>query len=157
MAACFRHVDGFRRWGQIFSGFPAVTEPPLFWGSNPWPRSRRPDLPSTGVSQVVPYDSAWPAQAKEETTRLPAALGQRVREIEHIASTAVPGLAAKPIIDLQAGIVKPTSVRSSAVADAYSGSGRVRASRRSRRAGTPMLPPPTACRDEPKHRLDRKL
>src|SRR5262245_35316949 len=61
---------------------------------------------------VVAYDTAWPAQAQEEMARLRAVVGHRVREIEHIGSTAVPGLAAKPIIDLQAGIVKPTSVPS---------------------------------------------
>ena len=59
---------------------------------------------------VVAYNPAWSAQAKEEITRLRATLGYRVREIEHIGSTAVPGLAATPIIDLQAGVVKPTSV-----------------------------------------------
>jgi GrpB-like predicted nucleotidyltransferase (UPF0157 family) len=61
---------------------------------------------------VVAYDPGWPAQAQEEIPRLRAALGHRVREIEHIGSTAVPGLVGKPIIDLQAGIVKPTSVPS---------------------------------------------
>jgi GrpB-like predicted nucleotidyltransferase (UPF0157 family) len=43
---------------------------------------------------------------------LRAALGHRVREIERIGNTAVPGLAAKPIIDLQTGTVKPSSVPS---------------------------------------------
>jgi GrpB-like predicted nucleotidyltransferase (UPF0157 family) len=43
---------------------------------------------------------------------LRAALGYRLREIEHIRSTAVPGSAAKPIIDLQACIENPSSVPS---------------------------------------------
>jgi hypothetical protein len=74
-----------------------------------------------------------------------------VREIEHIGNTAVPGLAGKPIIDLQAGIVKPSSVP---VADAYSG--RIRGPSQGWRAGTPILPPsPTACRGEPQHREGR--
>lgn len=60
--------------------------------------------------EVVAYDPAWSARAEEETGRLRVVLGHRVREILHIGSTAVPGLAAKPIVDLQAGIVKPTSV-----------------------------------------------
>ncbi len=59
---------------------------------------------------IVAYDPAWPAQGKEDIAQLRATLGHRVPEIEHIGSAAVPGLAAKPVIDLQAGIVKPASV-----------------------------------------------
>lgn len=49
---------------------------------------------------VVPYDAAWPATFEGLRAPLAAALGELAAGIEHIGSTAVPGLDAKPIIDL---------------------------------------------------------
>src|SRR5947209_6126929 len=49
---------------------------------------------------VVDPDPAWPARFQAVRDRLRAALGDRALGIEHIGSTAVPGLAAKPIIDV---------------------------------------------------------
>lgn len=49
---------------------------------------------------VVPYDPAWPALAAAEAARLRAALDENVLAIHHFGSTAVPGLCAKPILDL---------------------------------------------------------
>lgn len=49
---------------------------------------------------LVEYDDTWPARYREHATRIEAALGGRAVRIEHIGSTAVPGLAAKPIIDV---------------------------------------------------------
>jgi GrpB-like predicted nucleotidyltransferase (UPF0157 family) len=51
---------------------------------------------------VVPSDPAWPELAAEAIAEVRAALGGSITEIEHIGSTSVPGLAAKPIIDLMA-------------------------------------------------------
>jgi GrpB-like predicted nucleotidyltransferase (UPF0157 family) len=45
-------------------------------------------------------DSAWPARFQDESTRLRRHLRDWVTQIEHIGSTAVPGLDAKPIIDI---------------------------------------------------------
>ena len=53
---------------------------------------------------IVGYDSQWPVQAAAEMGAIRAALGHRLAAIEHIGSTSVPGLAAKPIIDLMAGL-----------------------------------------------------
>jgi GrpB-like predicted nucleotidyltransferase (UPF0157 family)/chloramphenicol 3-O-phosphotransferase len=50
--------------------------------------------------EVVPYDPAWPAAYRVEEARLRTALGDRILAIHHIGSTAVPGLDAKPIIDI---------------------------------------------------------
>ncbi len=50
--------------------------------------------------RVVPYDPAWPAEARAEAARLKAVLGEEAVAVHHFGSTAVPGLAAKPIIDL---------------------------------------------------------
>jgi GrpB-like predicted nucleotidyltransferase (UPF0157 family) len=50
---------------------------------------------------VVPYDPAWPARFARERDHLRACLpSDLVRRIEHFGSTAVPGLAAKPIVDM---------------------------------------------------------
>lgn len=49
---------------------------------------------------VVPYDPAWPATFELLRERLAHAVGDRAVGIEHVGSTAVPGLAAKPIVDI---------------------------------------------------------
>jgi GrpB-like predicted nucleotidyltransferase (UPF0157 family) len=54
---------------------------------------------------VEPYDSAWPRRFTAERRVLEAALAPWLDgEIEHIGSTAVPGLAAKPVIDMIAPV-----------------------------------------------------
>jgi GrpB-like predicted nucleotidyltransferase (UPF0157 family) len=53
---------------------------------------------------VVPYDEAWPSLYEEEQARIERAIGSWVEEIEHVGSTAVLGLAAKPIIDIMVGV-----------------------------------------------------
>jgi len=53
---------------------------------------------------IADYDPAWPVQAAAEITRIRAALGDRLLAIEHIGSTSVPGLAAKPLLDLMGGL-----------------------------------------------------
>lgn len=53
---------------------------------------------------IHPYDSAWPALFAELGSRLRAALGDVALRIDHIGSTSVPGLAAKPIIDVQISV-----------------------------------------------------
>ena len=49
---------------------------------------------------LVDYDPLWPEQSAAEAARIQGALGDSVVVIEHFGSTAIPGLAAKPIIDL---------------------------------------------------------
>jgi GrpB-like predicted nucleotidyltransferase (UPF0157 family) len=53
---------------------------------------------------VVPYDPAWPELFRQQAARLRCALGDVAVRIDHIGSTAVPGLAAKPIIDVQVSV-----------------------------------------------------
>jgi len=53
-----------------------------------------------GKVVLVPYDPAWPALFDREAARVRGALGDRVRLLEHVGSTSVPGLWAKPIIDM---------------------------------------------------------
>jgi GrpB-like predicted nucleotidyltransferase (UPF0157 family) len=56
--------------------------------------------PVNGPIRIVPYDPAWPALYEAERGRIAAALGARALEIHHVGSTSVPGLAAKPIVDI---------------------------------------------------------
>lgn len=49
---------------------------------------------------VASYDNRWPGMFKYEASQIKAILGSNCAEIYHIGSTAVPGLAAKPIIDI---------------------------------------------------------
>lgn len=53
---------------------------------------------------IVDYDPHWPALFAQEKARILAALGDRALAVEHIGSTAVAGLAAKPIIDIIVGV-----------------------------------------------------
>jgi GrpB-like predicted nucleotidyltransferase (UPF0157 family) len=54
--------------------------------------------------RIVDYDPAWPALAGAELGRIGDALGPVAVRLEHVGSTAVPGLAAKPIVDLQVSV-----------------------------------------------------
>jgi GrpB-like predicted nucleotidyltransferase (UPF0157 family) len=54
--------------------------------------------------QVVPYDWVWPELFLERSSALREALGRVALRIDHIGSTAIPGLAAKPIIDIQISV-----------------------------------------------------
>jgi GrpB-like predicted nucleotidyltransferase (UPF0157 family) len=56
------------------------------------------------VLQIVPYDPDWPAAFEAEAGRIRAALGNLALRIDHHGSTSVPGLAAKPIIDIQVSV-----------------------------------------------------
>lgn len=56
----------------------------------------RHDAPIT----LAEYDPNWPALFAQEAERIGTVLGQRALRIEHAGSTSVPGLAAKPIIDI---------------------------------------------------------
>ncbi|MXG88884.1 GNAT family N-acetyltransferase [Nocardioides flavescens] len=56
--------------------------------------------PSHVPDALTPYDDAWPAAYVEHEARIRAALGDTALSVEHIGSTSVPGLAAKPIVDV---------------------------------------------------------
>jgi len=53
-----------------------------------------------GPIELADYDPAWPGLFAREARRIRATLRERALRIEHVGSTAVPGLAAKPIIDI---------------------------------------------------------
>ncbi|MBV9773516.1 MAG: GrpB family protein [Gemmatimonadetes bacterium] len=57
----------------------------------------------SGTVRVVPYDATWAALFAAEAARITEALTPLPVRLEHTGSTSVPGLAAKPIIDILAG------------------------------------------------------
>jgi dephospho-CoA kinase len=57
--------------------------------------------PARCEPMLVPYDPSWPDQARRIVARLNTACGNRVVRIDHIGSTAVPGMDAKDVIDIQ--------------------------------------------------------
>src|SRR4029079_18904116 len=77
-------------------------EPPP--GENPWVRG-------TGAAPyeiaVVEYDDGWPADFERVGRRIRDALGDRVLEVHHVGSTSVPGLPAKPVIDVDLVLADP--------------------------------------------------
>jgi GrpB-like predicted nucleotidyltransferase (UPF0157 family) len=57
--------------------------------------------------EVVDYDAAWPSQFESEKAAIVQALGELLLVIEHGGSTAVPGLSAKPVIDMWGALRGP--------------------------------------------------
>ena len=53
-----------------------------------------------GPIHLAEYDPAWPHLFQREADRIRRALGERALRVEHVGSTSVPGLAAKPLIDI---------------------------------------------------------
>lgn len=54
--------------------------------------------------RLVPYDPEWPGRFARWRDRIGAALGATALRTEHVGSTSVPGLAAKPVIDIQVSV-----------------------------------------------------
>jgi putative glutamine amidotransferase len=58
----------------------------------------------TRAYALVAYDPGWPKRFEAEAERLRTAIGSQLVRVEHVGSTAVPGLAAKPVIDVQLSV-----------------------------------------------------
>jgi GrpB-like predicted nucleotidyltransferase (UPF0157 family) len=56
------------------------------------------------VNLLVDYDDDWPLLFLDEQRKIAEALGDIARGIEHYGSTAVPGMRAKPILDIMVGV-----------------------------------------------------
>lgn len=69
------------------------------------------DPTDRGGVRVVAYDPDWPAAFRREAASVATALGDLAEEIEHFGSTAVPGMAAKPIIDILVGWQPPGDIQ----------------------------------------------
>ena len=59
---------------------------------------------------IQDYDPTWPDAFSKLAARVKAALGSLIVSLEHIGSTAVPGLAAKPIVDLDVVLASPADL-----------------------------------------------
>jgi len=56
------------------------------------------------IVEIAEYDALWPRLFQERGERLRRALGDVALRIDHIGSTSIPGLAAKPIVDIQISV-----------------------------------------------------
>ena len=56
---------------------------------------------------IVPYDASWAAEFEQQRRRIKDALGSRAVRVDHIGSTAVEGLPAKPIVDIDLSVEDP--------------------------------------------------
>jgi GrpB-like predicted nucleotidyltransferase (UPF0157 family) len=72
-------------------------------GEDPWVRG----APAPERIEVVEYDPGWPARFESVARTIRAALGQAALSVEHVGSTSVPGLAAKPVIDNDVTVADP--------------------------------------------------
>ena len=96
-AEAFYRACGAVRQGEVPAPIPGV------------PDRVRPQLAFTGPPEapieIVPYEETWPRRFEDERQVLERALASWLAgPIEHVGSTAVPGLAAKPVIDIMAGV-----------------------------------------------------
>ena len=72
--------------------------------------------------EIVAYDPAWPSRFEEERAVLEGLLRRwLVADIEHVGSTAVPGLAAKPVIDIMVPVESLDASRASIEAAGHAG------------------------------------
>jgi len=76
---------------------------------------------STRSYVILPYDPAWPGRYEAEANRIRSGLGEQAVRVEHVGSTSVPGLAAKPVIDIQISV--PSMAPRSAYTDPLIGLG----------------------------------
>jgi GrpB-like predicted nucleotidyltransferase (UPF0157 family) len=56
--------------------------------------------PCADPVRILDYDPAWPLKFQAEAAKIQAALGDRALDVHHVGSTSVPGLPAKPVIDI---------------------------------------------------------
>lgn len=72
-------------------------------GADPWVPGA---APAAGI-EIADPDPAWPQRYDGLASRIRAALGWRALQLEHVGSTSVPGLAAKPVIDIDLTVADP--------------------------------------------------
>lgn len=63
--------------------------------------------PPLETVEVVAYDISWPETYAEVSNSIENELGSRIQKIDHIGSTAIPGIAAKPVIDIDLTVADP--------------------------------------------------
>jgi hypothetical protein len=88
---------------------PSRAEIVRFGDSPPPPgaSARVPGAPRVIGIEVTDPDPHWPQQYRDLAARIREALGWRALQLEHVGSTSVPGLAAKPVIDIDLTVADP--------------------------------------------------
>ncbi|MBM3715874.1 MAG: GrpB family protein [Actinobacteria bacterium] len=84
----------------------SFNEPDVPAGASPWVVP-----PVSSPILIVDPDPTWPQRAETVRERVMEALGVRALRVEHVGSTAVPGLPAKPILDLDLTVADPSDER----------------------------------------------
>lgn len=79
------------------------TSPPVPAGASPWVGGATPE---TGIT-LASYDDRWPGDFERIAALVRGALGWRALQVEHVGSTSVVGLPAKPIIDVDLVVADP--------------------------------------------------
>lgn len=101
------HTDvGFTKGVPSIAEILSFEEPSVPAGASPWVVA-----PAPSAVEIVVYDPRWPEQANALRDRIADALGTRAIRVEHVGSTSVPGLAAKPVIDLDLTVADPADER----------------------------------------------
>jgi GrpB-like predicted nucleotidyltransferase (UPF0157 family) len=59
-----------------------------------------------GIVRLLDYTPLWDELYQEEEKRIRAAIGYLIIDIQHIGSTAIPGIKAKPILDIMVGVAR---------------------------------------------------
>ena len=63
----------------------------------------------SGVVRLVEYDARWPGLFAAERQRIRDACGTLALRLEHVGGTSIPGMCAKPVLDIAAGLPRGTS------------------------------------------------
>ena len=63
------------------------------------------------IVELMPYDENWAKEFELEKKRLKKILGKRALDIQHVGSTAIPGLRAKPILDIAVAVENASMLR----------------------------------------------
>jgi GrpB-like predicted nucleotidyltransferase (UPF0157 family) len=108
-----RPDKGYTQWTveELYEGFATRTPPVGLWldTSTQTPEETVDEILARTSSErgrvvVTDYDNEWPALFERIAEPVREALGEIAAEVEHVGSTAVPGLAAKPVIDLHVAV-----------------------------------------------------
>ena len=81
----------------------ATSHEPTTWAER-WVGALIEPTRADGPIRLADYDPSWPLLYEREAARIRSLLGDRVRLLEHVGSTSIPGIAAKPIIDIDLGV-----------------------------------------------------
>jgi GrpB-like predicted nucleotidyltransferase (UPF0157 family) len=81
----------------------ATSHEPTTWAER-WVGAIGEPSHADGPIHLADYDPEWPERYEREAARIRSLLGDRVRLLEHVGSTSIPGIAAKPIIDIDLAV-----------------------------------------------------